>query len=158
MIVLNKTNAVAADIASTLARHYRWNLHYYTNWDSTDVLQAYLEALAHAYDPHSDYFNTEHAQDFSINMSLSLFGIGAQLSEDDGYCTISKVIRGGPADKSKQVNEKDRIVAVAQAGKPPVDVVDMELGKVVQLIRGPKGTQVQFDHQSRRRPRRCAAS
>ncbi len=143
-IVLNKTNAVAADIASTLARHYRWNLHYFTNWDSTDVLQAYLEALAHAYDPHSDYFNTEHAQDFSINMSLSLFGIGAQLSEDDGYCTISKVIRGGPADKSKQVNEKDRIVAVAQAGKPPVDVVDMELGKVVQLIRGPKGTEVRL--------------
>jgi carboxyl-terminal processing protease len=143
-IVLNKTNAVATDIASTLARHYRWNLHYFTNWDSTDVLQAYLEALAHAYDPHSDYFNTEHAQDFSINMSLSLFGIGAQLSEDDGYCTISKVIRGGPADKSKQVNEKDRIVAVAQAGKPPVDVVDMELGKVVQLIRGPKGTEVRL--------------
>ena len=143
-IVLNKTNAVATDIASTLARHYRWNLHYFTNWDSTDVLQAYLEALAHAYDPHSDYFNTEHAQDFSINMSLSLFGIGAQLTEDDGYCTISKVIRGGPADKSKQVNEKDRIVAVAQAGKPPVDVVDMELGKVVQLIRGPKGTEVRL--------------
>jgi carboxyl-terminal processing protease len=143
-IVLNKTNAATTDIASTLARHYRWNLHYFTNWDSTDVLQAYLEALAHAYDPHSDYFNTEHAQDFSINMSLSLFGIGAQLTEDDGYCTISKVIRGGPADKSKQVNEKDRIVAVAQAGKPPVDVVDMELGKVVQLIRGPKGTEVRL--------------
>ena len=115
-----------------------------TNWDSTDVLQAYLEALAHAYDPHSDYLNTEHAQDFSINMSLSLFGIGAQLVEDDGYCTISKVLHGGPADKSKQMDEKDRIIAVAQGGKPPVDVVDMELGKVVQLIRGPKGTQVQL--------------
>jgi carboxyl-terminal processing protease len=143
-IVLNLTNNAAASIAATLAHHYRWNYHMATNWDSTDVLQAYLEALAHAYDPHSDYMNNEHAQDFSINMSLSLFGIGAQLMEDDGYCTISKVISGGPADKGKQVNEKDRIIAVAQAGKPPVDVVDMELGKVVQLIRGPKGTQVQL--------------
>ena len=107
-------------------------------------MQAYLEALAHAYDPHSDYFNTEHAQDFSINMSLSLFGIGASLTEDDGYCTISKLIRGGPADKGKQLNEKDRIVAVAQGNQPPVDVVDMELGKVVQLIRGAKGTQVRL--------------
>jgi carboxyl-terminal processing protease len=140
--VLTLPKNSAADMAETLARHYRWNYHMATNWDSTDVLQAYLEALAHAYDPHSDYFNTEHAQDFSINMSLSLFGIGAQLLEDDGYCTISKLIRGGPADKSKEVDEKDRIVAVAQAGKPPVDVVDMELGKVVQLIRGPKGTDV----------------
>jgi carboxyl-terminal processing protease len=141
-VVLNLTNNTPAAIAATLAHHYRWNYHMATNWDSTDVLQAYLEALAHAYDPHSDYMNNEHAQDFSINMSLSLFGIGAQLTEDDGYCTISKVIRGGPADKSKQMNEKDRIIAVAQAGKPPVDVVDMELGKVVQLIRGAKGTEV----------------
>jgi carboxyl-terminal processing protease len=127
-----------------LARHYRWNFHYYTNWDSTDVLQAYLEALAHAYDPHSDYFNTEHAQDFSISMSLSLFGIGAQLQEDDGYCTISALIPGGPAAKSKQLHEKDRIIAVAQGNKPFVDVVDMDLGKVVQLIRGTKGTQVRL--------------
>ncbi len=143
-IVLNKTNAVAVDMAETLARHYRWNYHMATNWDSTDVLQAYLEALAHAYDPHSDYQNYAHAQDFSIQMSLALVGIGAQLVEDDGYCTISKLIIGGPADKSKKVNEQDRVIAVAQTGKPPVDVVDMDLSKVVQLIRGPKGTQVQL--------------
>jgi carboxyl-terminal processing protease len=142
ILPLTKTNYT--DIADTLARHYRWNFHIFANWDSTDVLQAYLEALAHAYDPHSDYFNTEHAQDFSINMSLSLFGIGAQLQEDDGYCTISKLILGGPADKSKQLNEKDRVIAVAQGNKPFVDVVDMDLGKVVQLIRGAKGTQVRL--------------
>jgi carboxyl-terminal processing protease len=139
---LSKTDNT--DIADTLARRYRWNFHMATNWDGTDVLQAYLEALAHAYDPHSDYLNNEHAQDFSINMSLSLFGIGAQLVEDDGYCTVSKIIHGGPADKGKQLNEKDRIVAVAQGNKPPVDVVEMELGRVVQLIRGPKGTQVRL--------------
>ena len=139
---LTKTNLT--EIADALARHYRWNLHYYTSWDGTDVLQAYLDALAHAYDPHSDYMNNEHAQDFSISMSLSLFGIGAQLVEDDGYCTVSKIIHGGPADKNKQLKEKDRIVAVAQGNKPPVDVVEMELNHVVQLIRGPKGTQVQL--------------
>ncbi|MDD5140405.1 MAG: carboxy terminal-processing peptidase [Verrucomicrobiales bacterium] len=142
VIALSKT--APADIAETLAKHYRWNFHMATNWDSTDVLQAYLNAMAHAYDPHTDYLNNQHAQDFSINMSLSLFGIGAQLTEDDGYCTISKILRGGPADKSRQLNEKDRIVAVAQGGKPPVDVVDMELGKVVQLIRGSKGTEVRL--------------
>ena len=142
LIPLTKSNLT--EINDTFARHYRWNFHMVTNWDSTDVLQAYLNALAHAYDPHTDYFNTQHAQDFSINMSLSLFGIGAQLMEDDGYCTISKLIHGGPADKSKQMNEKDRVIAVAQGNKPPVDVVDMELGKVVQLIRGAKGTEVRL--------------
>ncbi len=142
--LVTASNSIPPNIAETLARHYRWNFHMVTNRDGTDVLQAYLGALAHAYDPHSDYFKAELAQDFSINMSLSLFGIGAQLVEDDGYCTISKLIRGGPAEKSKQVSEKDRLIAVAQGSKPPVDVVDMDLTKVVQLIRGAKGTEVRL--------------
>jgi carboxyl-terminal processing protease len=132
------------DIAATLERHYRWNLHMTTNLDSDAVLQAYLNGLAHAYDPHSDYFSAPHAQDFAIGMNLSLFGIGAQLYEDDGYCTIRSVVPGGPAAKSKQVNEKDRILAVAQGSQPPVDVVDMDLEKVVQQIRGKKGTEVRL--------------
>jgi carboxyl-terminal processing protease len=108
------------------------------------VLQAYLNGLAHAYDPHTDYFSAPHAQDFSIGMNLSLFGIGAQLNEDDGYCTIHSLVPGGPAAKSKQVFEKDRIIAVAQSNAPPVDVVDMDLEKVVQQIRGTKGTEVRL--------------
>jgi carboxyl-terminal processing protease len=143
-VILPLPKSATEEIAATLARHYRWNLHMVTNWDSTDVLQAYLNALAHAYDPHSDYFNPEHAQDFSIGMSLSLFGIGAQLREDDGYCKIDQLIHGGPAEKCKQIKESDYIVAVAQSNQPPVDVVDMELGKVVQLIRGPKETEVRL--------------
>ncbi len=134
----------AKEIPAELARHYRWNLRMTTNWDSDGVLQAYLNGLAHAYDPHSDYFSSPHAKDFAISMNLSLFGIGAQLSEDDGYCTIRSLVAGGPAAKSKKVNEKDRIIAVAQGDKPPVDVVDMELEKVVQQIRGPKGTEVRL--------------
>jgi carboxyl-terminal processing protease len=143
-VILNLPKSATDEITNTLAKHYRWNLQMVTNWDSDSVLQAYLNALAHAYDPHSDYLNDEHAQDFSIGMSLSLFGIGAQLTEDDGYCTIIQLIRGGPAYKSKLLKEKDRIIAVAQSNQSPVNVVDMELSKVVQLIRGPKGTQVRL--------------
>ena len=77
-------------------------------------------------------------------MSLSLYGIGAQLREDDGYCKIDSLVPGGPAEKSRQLNPGDHIIAVAQSNQPPVDVVDMELGNVVQLIRGPKGTQVRL--------------
>src|SRR5208282_5622076 len=143
-VLLPLPKSASEEIAATLARHYRWSLHLATNWDNTDVLQAYLNALAHAYDPHSDYFNTEHAQDFSISMNLSLFGIGAKLSEDYGYCTIDSLIPGGPAAKGKQIHEKDRILAVAQGNQPFVDVVDMELGRVVQLIRGPKGSEVRL--------------
>ena len=111
---------------------------------ASDVLQTYLNALTHAYDPHSDYLNVSHAQDFSINMSLALFGIGAELRSEDGYCTIMSLVPGGPAAKSKQIKPQDRIIAVAQGKQPPVDVVDMDLGKIVQMIRGPKGTEVRL--------------
>ncbi len=143
-VITELTKKDYLEISTNMIKHYQANLHIFTNWDSTDILQAYLNGLTHAYDPHSDYFNPEHAQEFSITMNLSLFGIGAQLMEDDGYCSISKLVVGGPADKSKKIKEKDRILAVAQADGPPVNVVDMELGKVVQLIRGPKATEVRL--------------
>jgi carboxyl-terminal processing protease len=139
---LSATNL--ADITQTIQRRLDRELRAVQEWDSGDVLQTYLDMLARAYDPHSDYLNFEHAQDFSINMSLALFGIGAELGSDDGYCVIRSLVPGGPAEKSKQLNENDKIIAVAQGNQPPVDVVDMELSKIVQLIRGPKGTEVRL--------------
>jgi len=130
------------NIVADLEKHYRWSEHLMTNQDGSAVLYMYLNALAHAYDPHSDYMSPQKAQDFSISMNLSLFGIGAQLREDDGYCTIFSLVPGGPAMKSEKIQEKDRIVAVGQGTKPSLDVVDMDLEKVVQMIRGPKDTEV----------------
>ncbi len=143
-VVLPLPKSAPREIADKLTRHYHWQLHLFTNWDSDDILQTYLEALAHAYDPHSDYLNVSHAQDFSINMSLALFGIGAELRSEDGYCTILSLVAGGPAAKSKQIKPQDRVIAVAQGKQPPVDVVDMDLTKIVQMIRGPKGTEVRL--------------
>ena len=127
-------------------------MHTLTNWDSDNVLQIYLNALTHAYDPHTDYLNEQRAADFSISMSLSLFGIGARLTEEDGYCTIDSLVPGGPADQSGQIKQKERIIAVGQSNLPPVNVVDMELPKVVELIRGPKDTTVRLTLDEKNRP------
>src|SRR5436190_4508525 len=133
-----------AQIVETLSRRYHRNLRFFTDFDNEDVRSAYLTALAHVYDPHSDYFNKAQMDQFSISMNLELFGIGAELrSDEDGYCKIERLLPG-PAAKSKKVHEGDRIVAVAQTNQPSVDVVEMSLNKVVQLIRGPKGTQVRL--------------
>ncbi|HYG34222.1 MAG TPA: S41 family peptidase, partial [Clostridia bacterium] len=134
----------AEEIVDTLSHRYHRNLRTFQDWDNDDVLQIYLTALAHVYDPHSDYFGKSQLESFTIGMNLSLFGIGAELMSEDGYCTIHRLLPGGPAAKSKKLKEKDRIVAVAQSNAPPVDVVDMSLNKAVQLIRGPKGTEVRL--------------
>jgi len=133
------------EIVETLHHSYHRSLRNFTDWNNDDVLQVYLDTLAHLYDPHSDYMGAPHLDSFSISMNLSLSGIGAELTTSaDGYCTINKLLPGGPAAKSKKIKEKDRIVAVAQGDKTPVDVVDMNLNKVVQMIRGPKGTEVRL--------------
>src|SRR6267143_4180232 len=142
--VKEKKKTGPEEIVDTLTRRYQRNLHMFKDWDNEDLLQTYINALARVYDPHSDYFNTRAADNFAIGMNLALFGIGAELFSDDGYCTIRKLVAGGPAEKSKQIKEKDRIVAVAQSNAPPVDAVEMKLDKVVQMIRGPKGTEVRL--------------
>lgn len=136
--------SLAEEIVDTLSHRYHRNLHTFLTWDSDDVLQIFLTALARVYDPHSDYYGKSALESFSIQMNLSLFGIGAELMSEDGYCTINRLLPNGPAEKSKKVKEKDRILAVAQSNQPPVDVVDMSLNKAVQLIRGPKGTEVRL--------------
>jgi carboxyl-terminal processing protease len=111
--------------------------------ETDDIIQEYLTALSHVFDPHTDYFNPEQAENFSINsIKLKLTGIGAVLQSEDGYAKVKEVVPGGPADLSKQIKPGDRIVAVQQEKGEPVDVVDMKLNRVVKMIRGKKGTKV----------------
>jgi carboxyl-terminal processing protease len=136
--------SIHQQIVETLTHRYQRSVRMFTDWDHEDVMGTYLTALAHVYDPHSDYMNRQEREQFSMDMNLQLFGIGAELTSDqDGYSKIQRLLPG-PAAKSKKIKEGDRIVAVAQGDQPAVDIVDMSLSKVVQLIRGPKGTEVRL--------------
>lgn len=133
------------EIVTTINRRYSRLARSLHEYDKDDVFELYLTTLSHVYDPHSDYFGKATSENFNIGMKLSLFGIGAQLQSEDGYTKIMELTPGGPAIKSKQLKPGDRIVAVAQgAAGEPVDVVDMKLNKVVEMIRGAKGTTVRL--------------
>jgi carboxyl-terminal processing protease len=133
----------AAEIARTLTKRYAGMLKNYNDLTNDDyVLEGYLTALAHAYDPHSDYMGHASTENFNIQMHLSLTGIGAQLLSEDGECKIDGLVPEGPAEKSGQIAKDDIIKAVAQKDQGPVEVTGMPLLKVVGMIRGPKGTPV----------------
>ena len=129
-----------------ILRRYERFLRVRTEMDSGDVLQVYLTALSNGYDPHSDYFSPLEAENFEINnIKLSLTGIGARLQWDDGYTKLIELVPGGPAIRSKKLKPGDRIIAVAQGEDgEPLDVIEMELDKVVDKIRGEKGTLVRL--------------
>ncbi len=139
VIHLDETNLAA--IKKTLTSRYVQVLDNYKELEKDRVFEMYMNSLARAYDPHSEYMGHLEAENFAIQMKLSLFGIGAILSKDKEYCKIVE-LKEGPARKSEQIQADDRIVAVAQSNAEPVDVVGMPLDKIVEMIRGPKGTQV----------------
>ncbi|MGD9895725.1 MAG: carboxy terminal-processing peptidase [Candidatus Methylacidiphilaceae bacterium] len=127
----------------TIARRYSRFLKEMREADTEEILDYYLNALAHAYDPHSDYQSPSEAENFEINsIKLSLTGIGAVLKSEDGYPKIVSLVPGAPADLDKRLKPNDRIVAVQQEHGEPVDVVDMKLNKVVEQIRGERGSKV----------------
>ena len=117
------------------------NLHEQTH---EDILKTFLTTLALTYDPHSEYLSKSDLENFTINMKLSLVGIGAVLHSEDGYAKIMDLVPGGPAQTDGHLKVGDRIVAVAQGDKEYVDAVGMKLDKVVEMIRGKKGTTVKL--------------
>jgi carboxyl-terminal processing protease len=135
-------DAIPQKIVETLTHRYAQRLATMKELNKEEVLDVYLNALAHVYDPHSDYLGHEEMESFSIHMNLALFGIGATLEDSDGYCEIRALVAGGPAAQSGVLKPGDRIVAVAQPGKGPVEIKNIPLSRTVELIRGPKGTPV----------------
>jgi carboxyl-terminal processing protease len=127
-----------------LIHRYELRTKYAEDAKPDDLYSDFLDSIAASLDPHSSYLSADVLEDFQIQMQLSLEGIGVALSERDGYAVVEQVIPGGAADRLGLLRPKDRIIAVAEDGKKPVDIIDMPLRDVVRLIRGKKGTKVQL--------------
>jgi carboxyl-terminal processing protease len=114
--------------------------------NNEDVYQLYMNSFTKTYDPHTSYFSPRTSENFNINMSLSLEGIGAVLQLEDEYTKVVSLVTAGPADKAGSLKPNDKIVAVGQgkAGEM-VDIIGWRLDEVVQLIRGRKDTVVRLD-------------
>lgn len=110
----------------------------------TDLYSDYLDSFARALDPHSSFFSRDSLEDFEIQMRLSLEGIGATLSSQDGFTVVEQLVPGGAAAKSALIEPQDKIIAVGQEKGPMENVIDMDLKDVVKKIRGAKGTKVRL--------------
>lgn len=132
-------------IAELLEKRYNSQQTRLSQTRSEDIFQSYINAFAQVFDPHTQYMSPENAENFDINMSLSLEGIGAVLQSDEEYTKIVRLVPAGPAEKSKQLAPADRIIGVAQEKGEMVDVVGWRLDEVVKLIRGPKGSSLTLE-------------
>jgi carboxyl-terminal processing protease len=110
--------------------------------EGKDLAEIYLTTISKLYDPHSTYFSAETFEDFGIQMRLKLVGIGALLGVEDDICIVKEIVPGGPADLGRQLKPNDKIISVGEKGGEPVDIFGMKLRKIVDKIRGKKGSEV----------------
>ncbi len=146
LLSLKLTGKSVAESRELLAKRYRAQARRITQQTSEDAFNTVINAFTMLFDPHTNYLSPRMLENFNINMSLSLEGIGAILQSEDEYTKVVRLVTAGPADKQGQLKPADRIVAVGQ-GKDGemVDVIGWRLDEVVDLIRGKKGTVVRLD-------------
>ncbi len=131
-----------AGVVARLTRRYERRLQMAREFNYDEVLEFYLDAYAHAFDPHSDYFGHQEAREFNSELNLSVAGIGGSLEAKGGNWVVGSLVPGGPAARSGRLHPGDRIVAVAQGDGEPEEVTDLPSWRVVNLLRGPEGSAV----------------
>ena len=133
------------ELKETLEERYERMARRISQLSANDVYQIFINSYTLSVEPHTSYFAPRSSENFEINMSLSLEGIGAALQTEDEYTVVQRVIAGGPAAMSEKVSAEDKIVGVGQGEEQDiVDVVSWPLHDVVDLIRGPKGSTVRL--------------
>ncbi len=132
-------------IYELLAKRYQNQLNRTHLANEEDGFQVYMNAVTHAFDPHTAYFSPRNTENFNINMSLSLQGIGAVLQTEDEHTKVVRLVPAGPAAKAGELQPADKITGVGQGNGEIVDVIGWRLDEVVDLIRGAKGTTVQLE-------------
>jgi len=142
LLLLRLEDTPIAEARDRLHKRYNNILRTNDQTEPDDVLEMYLTALASCFDPHSGYMSPRTERDFQISMQLSLEGIGAALRSEDGYTIVAQIVPGGAAATDGRLKVGDKIIGVGQEGEEIVDVVEMKLSKVVEKIRGKRGTKV----------------
>ena len=134
-----------SELRDNLKRRYNRQQDEIYQLKSDEVFEWFMNSFTRDHGPHTTYMSHATAENFEINMSLQLTGIGAALTTDEDYTVINRIIKGGPAEKSKAIKAEDKIVAVGQKDGEMVNVIGWRLMDVVQMIRGDIGTTVRLD-------------
>ena len=145
-LVIKLSESSSVKPQNDLIKRYKNRIRRISQQKEEDIFSLAINILTNQFDPHSSYLSPRSAEDFDLNMSLKLSGIGALLGVEDDYTKIINLVPGGPAEKSGKINPEDKITRIRQIGSPNyTDVVGWRIDEVVDLIRGEAGTEVEIE-------------
>ena len=148
LLVALMSETLSDDANKVLLKRYKNRIKRIQQQKEEDIFSIAINTLTNQFDPHSSYLSPRSAEDFDMNMSLKLEGIGALLGADDDYTKIVSLVPGGPAEKSGEILPEDKITRIRQINTENneyIDVVGWRIDEVVDLIRGESGTQVEIE-------------
>ena len=146
LLVAKLSDSSNSEPSNDLIKRYKNRIRRITQQKEEDIFSLAINILTNQFDPHSTYLSPRSAEDFDVNMSLKLNGIGALLGVEDDYTKIISLVPGGPAEKSGKINPEDRITKIRQIGTDNYDdVIGWRIDEVVDLIRGEAGTEVEIE-------------
>jgi len=148
LLVALMSETISDDPSKVLLKRYKNRIRRIQQQKEEDIFSIAINTLSNQFDPHSTYLSPRSAEDFDMNMSLKLEGIGALLGAEDDYTKIVSLVPGGPAEKSGEILPEDKITRIRQINaenKEYIDVVGWRIDEVVDLIRGESGTQVEIE-------------
>ena len=146
LLVAKLSDSSNSEPSNDLIKRYKNRIRRITQQKEEDIFSLAINILSNQFDPHSTYLSPRSAEDFDVNMSLKLYGIGALLGIEDDYTKIISLVPGGPAEKSGKINPEDRITKIRQIGTDNYqDVIGWRIDEVVDLIRGEAGTEVEIE-------------
>jgi len=146
LLVAKLSDSSNSEPSNDLIKRYKNRIRRITQQKEEDIFSLAINILSNQFDPHSTYLSPRYAEDFDVNMSLKLNGIGALLGIEDDYTKIISLVPGGPAEKSGKINPEDRITKIRQIGTDNFqDVIGWRIDEVVDLIRGEAGTEVEIE-------------
>ena len=115
---------------------------YRLKFNDDEKFSAYVNTITSMMDPYTEFFPPVDKRYFDEQLSGSFYGIGAQLTYEEGNIKIASVLPGGPAQKSEAIEAGDIIAKVAQGKGAPVELTGYDVTDAVKIIRGQKGTEV----------------
>ena len=146
LLVATMSDSASSNPQEDLKKRYTNRVRRINQQKEEDIFSLAINILTNQFDPHSSYLSPRSAEDFDMNMSLKLSGIGALLGVDEDYTKIISLVPGGPAQKSGKIKPEDRISKIRQKGSDDfTDVVGWRIDEVVDLIRGEAGTEVEIE-------------